>query len=147
MDYPPAALKHTHLGCLWLTRPGSLRRTENGKVVVWDIAEAWTFSLEALHTWGQRGMKVQQDGQRAALCCCCLTIYPRALHLNQLRKYAIKTFLHIMETSRCQSVGMLSFEYLETIYNLAVGSLKQGGWILAKPLLGEGHLYPEPPLG
>lgn len=92
-------------------------------------------------------MKVQQDGQGAALCCCCLTIYPSALHLNQLLKYAIKTFLHIMETSRCQSVGMLSFEYLETIYNLAVGSLKHGGWLLAKPLLGEGHLYPEPPLG
>lgn len=35
-----------------------------------------------------------------------------------------------------QSVSMLSFECLEIIYNLDIGSLKHGGGLLAKPPLG-----------
>lgn len=61
---------------------------------------------------------------------------------------AMKTFLHMIEANRRHRfVSMLSFEYLEIIHSLDVGSLIHGGGLLVKPLLEEAQGYPEPPLG
>jgi hypothetical protein len=62
----------------------------------------------------------------------CLARGLRVLALNQLLGCAMKT----LRTRLRLPVRVWTFEYVEIIYNLAVGSLKHGVGLFAKPPLG-----------